>query len=241
MSSSRWPRHLCTLAVVLLLLVVSAGRATAWIPPLPTMAAKLDTQRLPTMNLRVECAEVVSANKPRKLMAIYATKDGRLMVRVSDMARGVSSESLWDRRPLATLKAKDTIPAWLEWWTGVTAKRLFNMLRLDRKTRSLSRDGRRIIWVAGARPSQPERAQVHLERATGKLRRVVEVQEDTRLVVDFAGHFQVEGSSNHWPRFVTLSEGGLVTRYEVQKLVEHAVLTDDDFRLSEDIFPEASK
>jgi hypothetical protein len=241
MSSPRWARHLCTLTLFLLLVAVFAGRATAWIPPLSTMATMLDTKRLPAMNLRVDFEEVVPPNSPRRLMAIYAAMDGRLMVRVSDMARGLSSERLWDRRASANVKDKGKVPAWLAWWTGSSATRIFTLLTLDRETRSLARDGRRILWVAGARPSQPDRAQVQLERATGLLRRVVEPRGETSLVVDFAGHFRVEGSTNRWPRFVTLRNGKDVTRYEVTRLVENAVLSDDDFRLSQDPQVEAPK
>jgi hypothetical protein len=110
---------------------------------------------------------------------------------------------------------------------------LFRLLKLDPKRRSLARDGTTILWVAGAGPRDVLVPQVHLERDTGVVRRIV--QEATPWpLVSFEGRFEVPGSKHAWPQFISFDEAGKKVRYEVKKVEEKAVVVPSDLEIAVD-------
>ena len=124
------------------------------------MARKLDTQRRPAMNLRMELKSVSKANEPSTLLDIVASKDGRVLVRYHRLADGKIDSQRWGVPQAAPVNPLVQAPVWLQWVAGANASSLFKVLALDRQTVSLARSERRILWVAGATAHQKKRPQI---------------------------------------------------------------------------------
>jgi hypothetical protein len=193
------------------------------------MASKL--VRLPSMDLRIELVEITAARTPQRLMRIVASGEGRILLEIQDLAQATTMLHAWDRRP--QIQPRRPAPAWLEWLTGMKGGELFRLLALDPKRRSLARDGTTILWVAGAGPRDVLLPQVHLERVTGALRRIV--QPDTPWpIVSFEGRFDLPGSKHGWPGQISFEEAGKTVRYEIKKVEENASLSAGDLEIAVD-------
>jgi len=201
------------------------------------MEKKLESQRRPVLNLRIELKELVKVGEVANLMEVLSTKDGRMLLRRQDLASGSTDATVWTKAGRGAAEQQEKAPLWIQWLAGMSAKDLFAQLRLDRGTHSLARDKRRVLWVAGAKPHQRSRPQVHLDRETRILRRIVESRKESFVDVFFEGQFKTQ-SSVVWPRFMTIFDGHVRRTYEVTRLVEEATFGEGEFTLEDAVRPE---
>ena len=192
------------------------------------MERKLDTQRRPAVNVRIELKSVAKSADSASYAEVLSTKEGVLVLREHHLSDGEIHAKRWQRGHKDASKARRNAPEWLQWLTGKKANAMFRDLALDRKTSSLARDGRKVLWVAGATAHQPTRPQVHLERESGILRKIVQSRKDRTITVSFSGHFLVEQSTTHWPHMIAIRDGQRTVTYEVVRVVEKARFTDKE-------------
>ena len=214
--------------VVLTCLCFLAPNAYAWIPSASVMERKLETHRRPAMNLRIELKSAAKSGVPVSTAEVLSTKEGVLVLREHHLSDGTVHVKRWQSGHKDASKARRNAPEWLQWLTGKKAHAMFRDLALDRKTVSLARDGRNVLWVAGATAHEPTRPQVHLERESGVLRKIVQMREERIITASFSGHFVVEQSTTHWPSVIAIQDGERTITYEVVRILEKATITDND-------------
>lgn len=201
------------------------------------MERRLQTQRYPAANLHIELRSVSKLGVPSEVMDVVVSTKGRVLIRHHRIADGSVESRNWhanrrgEPRPAkgqgVAQPPPNEPPAWVRWLSGQSATALFRTLGIDRSVSSLALSERTVLWVAGAKPRQFGRAQVHLERETGRLRRVVELRGPVVLDTLFKGTFQSDDDALRWPRFITFQTSGKVTTFEVVRVVQNAVFDED--------------
>ena len=205
-------------------------QAYAWIPSTDIIERKLDDQRRPRVDLRIELRSVVPAGEPATLMDVIATKDGRLMWRRHRLKDGQIDSHRWGEKKHASKARINEAPAWLQWFAGQKARAIFEAIKLDRQTSSLALLGKQVLWVAGATAQQPMRPQIHLERDSGTLRKIVELRGDAVFEVSLKGDMKSGTTQTRWPAFITFREGKTSMTYEVLRVLEGAPIDEQEFR-----------
>ncbi len=122
-------------------------------------------------------------------------------------------------------------PAWLQLLAGTPARQVIRSLGVDRKTTSLGLAGHTVLWVLGAGPRSRVVPQLHVERKTGRLRRIIEQRPPAPnsgprgplLDVSLSGAAGESGPAAAWPGRIDMTEAGrrrvlVVTSFRVPKV-----------------------
>lgn len=197
-------------------LVMGPGGAAAVVPGAGPVLASLRSSQPAPAHLRVILEEVVVAPGPGKparppavALRVEAWRDGRLQVDRQDLLAGVT---------VTERHAPGAGPAWLRLLLGADPHTVLAAAGVDAKRTSLAHDGQGVIlWVVGAGPQDPTRPQVHVERRSGRLRRVVAVEgaEAEAEAVVLSGRAGDEAPAKAWPARITVTRGGRATTFAV--------------------------
>ena len=150
-----------------------------------------------------------SSFQPTFELRVLYTPPGKFTIERHDLTQGTQRETRYD----ATATNPSLPPLWLRWLvTGAKAvKPLTTAMGLAPRT-SLARAGRDVLWVWGAGPRDRSSPQLHLERDTGRIRRII-VGNDT---VSFEGRAGADTPwSRRWPSVIVFGKGGAVERFRV--------------------------
>jgi hypothetical protein len=106
--------------------------------------------------------------------------------------------------------------------TGAEPASALARASVDRGVTSLAHDDSEVLWVLGAGPQRPTAPQVHVVRASGRLRRVVagaRAGAAAALVVAvMRGQAGPDPLAQRWPAHITLTAGGRTTVLRVQSV-----------------------
>ncbi len=125
----------------------------------------------------------------------------------------------------AAFLAPGEVPPWLRLLAGDAPAEVAADTGVDVSRTSLDHDGGTILVVVGAGPRDRTSPQLHLERASGRLRRVIwrngaGVTHDVRL----SGELVADGAPTGWPARVVERADGEEGRWEVTSVHEGVIL-----------------
>jgi len=118
---------------------------------------------------------VESPKEGRALFAVRVIADGagRARVDIQDLADGRTRSRFFGAENKGAVQTIEHAPPWLQWWMGRPVAEIAKSAQVAVSTRSLAHAGGEILWVIGAGPRDLKAPQLHIERETGRLRRVV--------------------------------------------------------------------
>lgn len=132
--------------------------------------------------------------------------DGRLQIDREDLTSGETRTELFPPHEG---------PLWLRLLTGAEPSAALARAAVERRVTSLAHDDSEVLWVLGAGPQLPAAPQVHVVRASGRLRRVVASapagEAAGPVVAVLRGEAGAAPPAQRWPAQITLTAGGRTT------------------------------
>ncbi|PIE20404.1 MAG: hypothetical protein CSA66_00535 [Proteobacteria bacterium] len=171
----------------------------------------------------------VGPGGPPPALALRVMLSPRGVVRqdVQGLRDGYALETLvWADEDLGVAGARPLVeaPAWLQVLAGRDLRAILAAKGVADGRTSLAHDGSTILWVLGAGPHDPDLPQLHVERATGRLRAFVERVAGvdgvpTSVAVTLSGRAAEVGPRAAWPQRITIApKGGAPVTFALQRL-----------------------
>jgi hypothetical protein len=174
-----------------------------FVPTSKVMLKRLESAQGPRSDMRVSFMEAKTKGPVDWIASLVSRKDGWLRFDEEDQRK--QTVTIWRRDPKAS--QGPLIPAWVRFMARDPMMDILRQMKVNLGRTSLARVGTTIVWVIGAGPHDKNLPQVHLERKTGRLRRVV--TREGRIVheVRFDGRFAKEGVGASFPARVSWTRG----------------------------------
>lgn len=218
-----------------LLAVLGSGVGTAAAAP-PTGAAvlALASRAAPAPAwAQATYLEVPSEGLPaRRLLRLSTSPEGFVREDREDLGpQGALATEIWGPpgRSAPGIAAITEAPGWIQLLAGRRVEAVVADLGIDPKRTALSRDDATVLVVLGAGPAERDRPQLHVERDSGRVRRVTErvrppsldgvtLEGDSPLSVELRGSAGADAPRAAWPeRLVIVTLEG-VTTFALQDL-----------------------
>lgn len=179
-------------------------------------AAKAAPPRIPFV-LNLEEVPGASADPPRRAFRLSREPEGPIVLETEDLAGGgIDVRRFSDAKEVREGELPlDRAPAWVLWLAGVAPGEIARAKGIDVSRTALSHAATDVLVVVGAGPREADRPQLHFERATGRLRRAVDVEVSgggTKTVrAELSGTKEGPAPAERFPARVTLLEDGART------------------------------
>ncbi|PKN54667.1 MAG: hypothetical protein CVU56_25230, partial [Deltaproteobacteria bacterium HGW-Deltaproteobacteria-14] len=160
--------------LALALVTLGAGPAAA-APPKGAAVIKVARAAQPAPSwAEASYLEVGGPGRPPRIsLRVSLSPTGAIRQDLQDLGPGGSlSTQVWAPVGAAPAGADrlDEAPGWLQVLAGRSLDAVLRAKQVDVGVTSLAHDGATILWVLGAGPHAADAPQVHVERATGRLR-----------------------------------------------------------------------
>jgi len=191
------------------LLALEGGDAAA-APPSAEAVIGATTRAQPAPGwVQATYLQIRDEGPPRLALRISLSPDGAIRQDVERLdGLGGLDTRVW--RPADEAAPPEHAPGWLQVLAGRPLAGILAGKGVRQDLVSFARDGATILWVLGAGPHEPELPQIHVERATGRLRAFVEevTESDTSraVTVRLDGALGPAGSAGApWPERITIT------------------------------------
>jgi len=174
-----------------------------FVPHAKVMVKQLNSGQGPKIDMQVRFTEAKAKGPVNWIASLTSRKDGWLRFDEEDQRK--QTVTIWRRDPKAS--RQPLMPAWIRFMARDSVTDILRQMKVNLSRTSLARAGTTILWVIGAGPHDKHLPQVHLERKTGRLRRVVTRVGGLVYDVRFDGRFAKDGVGLSFPKRVRVTRG----------------------------------
>jgi len=220
------------LPCVILLFLLAAPVVHGALPSGEEMLARIATTQPAPVAFVVNYVEAPTEGRALFAVRVIADGTGHARIDVQDLQGGLTRSSFFGVEKKGAVQTIEHAPLWLQWWMGRPVAEIVKSAQVSISTRSLAHAGGEILWVIGAGPRDLDAPQLHIERETGLLRRVVSGGDDGPVVPARLDDYTTQdGVVTRFPKRLTL----VLNRREVT-LVKTWLRVGEDARIDPEEF-----
>lgn len=204
------PRPLLALAALVGLLAPLAT-AHAVVPGASRVLEAARDGAPPPVAFVLNLVEVRPDGPARQALRVASDAAGRLRVDTQALDTGLTRTTWYGQPASASTLPLESAPLWVLYLAGQPLDDLLRSRSVDTSRTSLAHADDVILWVVGAGPREDTLPQLAVERATGRVRRLVERSgsSENPVVTDvfFEGQQAAEGPAARFPARVRVKVG----------------------------------